>query len=92
MSEHWGGVFDNPKYAGREPTPLEPACHDQTPMIETECPECGAVDHLHESQIARVRPDQQVGLRCSQCRKPMLFGPGVLQAGFAELRRRGWAE
>ena len=90
MSEHWGGVFPNPKYAGRTPTPLQPNCHDKTPIIDSVCPECGAKNHLHESQVAHMPRDKTIGLRCSQCRQPMLFQSGVLQAAFAELRNRGW--
>ena len=79
---------DNPKYAGREPTPLQPACHDGSPSLDIQCTGCENITHIHESQIAGVLVG--VGARCAGCGELMVFPPGRLQQGFTEMRNRGW--
>lgn len=79
---------DNPAFAGRTPERLDPACHDRSPMLDVQCDRCGDISHIHETQIAPSASD--VGMRCAKCRQIIIFRPGEIEAGFAEMRRRGW--
>ena len=82
-------LVDNPAYAGREPEPLEPACHDRSPMLTVRC-SCGSDMHFHETQIRGDVGDLPVGARCLGCGELLTFPPGYLNKAFAEMRRRGW--
>jgi hypothetical protein len=87
MTWEW---VDNPAYAVRRPTLLEPDCHDRSPMLDVQCTGCGATHHYHETQIARVPPCHGIRGRCPTCQAVLEFAPGTFEEGFAEMRRRGW--
>lgn len=87
MPEIWS---DNPAYAGRTPEPLEPACHDRSPMLDVQCSACNGVNHVHETQIATFPTDATLGMRCQYCAHVNMFPIEGVRDGFAELRRRGW--
>lgn len=87
-----GWVFaENPAFAGQQPRPLQPACHDRSPFITVRC-HCGAELHLHETQLAAVPGDTAIGVVCKGCGEALVFEPGELQAGFARMRADGWIE
>jgi hypothetical protein len=63
------------------------ACHDGSPSVDFYC-ECGALSHVHESQLADVpREVDEIGLRCHTCRQPMIVSRSYLEAGLADARR-----
>jgi hypothetical protein len=80
----------NPKYAGRKPEPLTPACHDRSPMLDVECTKCGDTFHIHETQFAQTPKGSAIGLRCTSCGFVEKMTLTNLKASFAELRRLGW--
>lgn len=86
MTKRWS---ENPSYAGRKPEPLTPACHDRSPMLDVQCL-CGAVDHIHETQLAGATDNTIIGMRCSRCRHVNEVPLSFLREGFAGLRERGW--
>lgn len=81
---------ENPNYAGQQPQPLQPSCHDGSPSMDTLCGKCGFTMHVHESQLAKVPPGYGVAAQCKRCNHIMQYPPGYLAAGFAEMRKRGW--
>jgi hypothetical protein len=81
---------DNPNYAGKTPTPLEPACHDRSHMLDIQCPACHNIDHLHETRLATIPVDAIIGFRCQACGFVNEIEAADIRAGFAEMRRRGW--
>jgi hypothetical protein len=83
---------DNPAYALRKPAPLEPACHDGSPMLDVLCSACRTVGHVHETGVAAAPAESAIATRCTGCGEMLVFEPGFLQAGFSELRRRGWVK
>jgi len=81
---------ENPNYAGKTPTPLTPACHDGSHMLDIQCSGCGNIDHLHESVLATMPKDAIIGCRCQRCGDVTPFEAAYLRSGFAEMRKRGW--
>lgn len=83
--------IENPAYAGQQPRRLQAVCHDGSPFITIRC-ECGAVLHLHETQLLAVPADSATVTACKGCGEPLVFEPGDLERGFAQLREAGWIE
>jgi hypothetical protein len=81
---------ENPNYAGRKPEILTPTCHDRSPCMDVECGSCGEFFHIHETQLARVPKHHGIQSACKNCGHVITFEPGYVEAGFAEMRRRGW--
>jgi hypothetical protein len=75
---------DWPKQHGR----IEQACHDGSPAIQFQCSACGATSHMHETQLAAA-PAQvdEVGMRCSSCRQPMIVSLTALRRAFDAARQ-----
>jgi ribosomal protein S27E len=80
---------ENPDYAGRKPTLLEPDCHDRSPFVTVRCG-CGFDMHVHETQIANVPAEAEIGAACKVCGRLLTIPPGWLPGAFADLRARGW--
>ena len=84
-------LVHNPEYAGMDPRPMRAACHDGSPFLTILCT-CGAAMHLHESQILALPQQVEIESPCHGCGTPLVFPPGALAAGFAELRSLGWVD
>ena len=79
-----------PNPALGEPRLLEPVCHDRTPMIDVRCSWCGAVNHVHESQLDGAPGDAELAMLCSRCRRANFTTVHFLREGFADMRAAGW--
>ena len=82
-------LVDNPAYAGREPRPLDAACHDGTPFLTVRCG-YGGEGHFHEGQLRHAPGDAEVVLRCPTCGAWLEFPPGFILEAFAQMRTAGW--
>lgn len=82
-------LLDNPAYIGKEPRPLQAACHDGTPFLTVRCG-CGADGHFHEGQLRHAPLDAEVVLRCPACGEFLEFPPGFVAEAFEGMRADGW--
>jgi len=84
-------LVENPAYAGRTPTPQKAVCHDGSPFVSVKCA-CGYVQHLHETQLAAIPEDAEVGSPCKGCGELHVYPPGFFEYAFQQMRLAGWIE
>jgi hypothetical protein len=82
-------ILHNPAFAGRKPRLLKPQCHDQTPFMDFACL-CGAMGHVHESQLAGAPDGAILAIRCHACTAPDELLVDEVRQAFADMRAEGW--
>ncbi len=48
-------------------------CHDRTPFLNYECPDCGFIYHIHKSQLPATYPDIELRTICQSCRSELIL-------------------
>lgn len=81
-------LVENPDFPA-EHDDLVVSCHDGSTFLTLRCGHCGEDMHIHKTQVAGIKPGDEVLTRCKgSCGRPMVLGGKYLITAFAEVEKR----
>ena len=57
------------------------ACHDQSPFVDFECPNCGFVAHVHLTQLPPGYQDLELRTYCKGCEEELVIPQPIIWGG-----------